>query len=423
MTRSREKRMRRWIVTTLLASSFGVATSSPVTAGVGRTPYDTSFDGDGRAVVGFPAEVASFAWATDVLVRPDGGVILGGTAWKDRRHSRFAVARLWPDGSPVRSFGGEGRITTRITKESGVTALLDWQPAFLAGGYTDTQCAVVKYSRRGRLDTTFGARGVARLGDGPCSMHDLVRDSADTFLVIGAIGQRPFVARRTRNGLPEPSFGVDGTWLATDAFPGEIRGVQLLTDGRVVVLGVSGAVGSLRVARYASDGHLDPTFAQAGVFQTTEPFDDASRAHVMVELPNGDMVIGGTASTGGDDTYFTLFKLDAAGGIDRSFGDNGWTVNYFGNYYSRINDLALLPDGRIIAVGDADDDTNWRWNPLVACYDQNGTLDRSFGDNGHLLVRFPSRRGGSANAVAVDSHRVFVAGDHAGKFAAIVVRP
>jgi hypothetical protein len=57
---------------------------------------------------------------------------------------------------------------------------------------------------------------------------------------------------------------VDETWLATDAFPGEIRGVHLLTDGRVVVLGVSGALGSFRVARYASDGHLDPTFAQGG---------------------------------------------------------------------------------------------------------------------------------------------------------------
>jgi uncharacterized delta-60 repeat protein len=59
---------------------------------------DPTFDGDGKLVLPFPAE------PSEVLVQPDGKIVVAGTdTFED-----FSVWRFHADGSPDRSFGGDG---------------------------------------------------------------------------------------------------------------------------------------------------------------------------------------------------------------------------------------------------------------------------------------------------------------------------
>jgi uncharacterized delta-60 repeat protein len=70
--------------------------------------------------------------------------------------------------------------------------------------------------------------------------------------------------------------------------------------------------------------------------------------------------------------------------LDKTFGTNGISVNLFGGS-SRFEDVAVQPDGKIIAVGANSANGNSQY--LAARFNEDGTLDGTFGSgNGHILL-------------------------------------
>ena len=137
---------------------FGVARYSS------EGTLDTSFSGDGRALVHFTWEWNS---ATGVAIQADGKIVVVGWEAESRGSFRFALARLNTDGTLDASFGGDGKVTTRFTtaggwdKPSGVVIQADGR-IVVVGTAGRTKFALARYNSDGTLDRTFGVNGKVR---------------------------------------------------------------------------------------------------------------------------------------------------------------------------------------------------------------------------------------------------------------------
>ena len=107
---------------------------------------------------------------------------------------------------------------------------------------------------------------------------------------------------------------------------------------------------------------------------------------------------------------FALTRHNSDGSLDTSFGTNGIAVTDFGGADDKAYDAALLPDGGIVAVGEADPAGFLKRDFGIVRYNPDGTPNTSFGTAGIVTTDI---RGDAdqAEAVAVQPDgKILVAG-------------
>jgi uncharacterized delta-60 repeat protein len=114
---------------------------------------------------------------------------------------------------------------------------------------------------------------------------------------------------------------------------------------------------------------------------------DESASAVAVQ-PDGKIVVAGRSDNGGkravrsgaplDD--FALVRYEADGRLDRSFGRGGIVVSSLADGELIAEDVALQPNGAIVAVGGGSGSF------VVARYRADGHLDGTFGDFGQVAT-------------------------------------
>ena len=127
-------------------------------------------------------------------------------------------------------------------------------------------------------------------------------------------------------------------------------------------------------AASAAPGDLDPTFGDSGV--AVVDLDGSEDVRAIAQRPDGRIVLGGTQSGGaGASPDGIVAQLGAdSGKLDPAYGlGPGWSRIDRGAADS-VSDLALQPDGRIVAVATSGDD-GFAARLLAA----EGTFDPSFG--------------------------------------------
>ncbi|MCV6608738.1 MAG: delta-60 repeat domain-containing protein [Campylobacterales bacterium] len=92
--------------------------------------------------------------------------------------------------------------------------------------------------------------------------------------------------------------------------------------------------------------------------------------------------------------FLVLGLYSAPGDIDISFGTSGFSDNFQDpNYqYTTYKDFAVQSDGKIVAVGKTYYTTQSNWNLLVSRFNPNGSVDTTFGTNGHIVDDFGSSK-------------------------------
>jgi uncharacterized delta-60 repeat protein len=162
------------------------------------------------------------------------------------------------------------------------------------------------------------------------------------------------LARFTRDGRLDASFGVDGR-VISDFGPSDfVHEMALMPNGSIVLVGATplGAAGSdFFVLRYLRSGELDGSFGDAGRVTTDIGYLD-SPFGVQVRA-NGTLVVAGhtrPAEPMVDD--FALAQYDRHGRLDTSFGTAGLVITDFGGSEGAWA-VAALPGGGIVAVGTA----------------------------------------------------------------------
>ena len=172
-------------------------------------------------------------------------------------------------------------------------------------------------------------------------------------------------------------------------------------------------------ASFAQTG-LDPTFGTGGKVATGFDNEDVQGNSVAVQR-DGKLVVAGTASDLWGNSDFALARYNSNGTLDPTFGTGGKVITDLGNY-DWVSALALQSDGKIIEAG-ATINSNWQPMFAVVRYNTNGTLDGNFGTGGKVTTDFGGPAQPFAAATQADG-KVLVAGfSHlAGGWAFAVVR-
>ncbi|MFI5529403.1 calcium-binding protein [Kitasatospora sp. NPDC051853] len=338
--------------------------------------------------------------ADDVALQPDGRIVVAGSSNGD-----FALARYNPDGALDPGFGTGGRVTTDIAGGADAASAVAVQPdgrivAIGTSEVPENGCCwftVVRYQADGRPDTTFGTGGtvVTDFGTGGADSGLAVALQSDGKIVgAGHRGGEFALARLNADGGLDTTFGTGGT-VAT-GFGTIAYGLAVQPDGRIVAAGYTGFTAfDFGLARYHANGSLDTTFGTGGTVVTD--FGGYETAYDVAVQPDGRIVAAGSGGAG-----FGLARYQANGTLDTTFGTGGKVLQGgSGTGYS----LALQPDGRLLVAGAAVGAGGSDF--VLARYAANGVLDPTFGTGGRAVTDF----GGHdvASGVALRSDGTIVA--------------
>lgn len=381
---------------------------------------DPSFDADGRVLT----DLDGFDRAFAVIAEPDGKLVAAGAAFVNGDDD-FSLARYNPDGRLDASFNGDGRVRTSFGSSSSDNIFaLERQPdgMLVAAGFStltgNGDFALARYTPDGELDTSFDIDGrlLTDFGGADAASAVVVQPNDGKIVAAGSsvFGNRSVfsLARYNPDGGLDAGFDIDGLRFFgfTDANTQSFA-LAVQPDGRLVAAGaVFNPIADFLLVRFNSDGTPDPSFGGGGF--RVEDFGGSDGANALVVQADGKIVAAGTSNDLGNGD-FALARFASDGSLDTSFGVNGHVLVDFGGS-DVVSALVMQPDGRILAAGFSIIGTDI--DLAVARFENDGSLDTSFGSGGLLRTSFgaPSLDGAFALALQPDGKVVAAGTSNAG---------
>jgi uncharacterized delta-60 repeat protein len=221
---------------------------------------------------------------------------------------------------------------------------------------------LARYLDNGTLDPSFGTGGLVIADFGyaivPGYVTAVMLDATGRIVVGG-----PILARFLPDGTPDLTFGTSG-WSAVDlpaGRSGQITAATLDATDRILVAGeinneIYGSRLDFALARYSRDGTLDPTFGVDGWAATDflGGYGHDDYASAVVVDPRGRIVVSGYSYPASGSDFAVARYLDN-GTLDPEFGLCGKVVTHFGSgsgNYDVAWDAALDAMGRVVVVGE-----------------------------------------------------------------------
>jgi uncharacterized delta-60 repeat protein len=268
-------------------------------------------------------------------------------------------------------------------------------------------------ARPGDLDSRFGVGGRTVTAFGTVSVANAVAGQPDgKIIAVGRSGDARTgdiaLARYNADGSADATFGTRGTVVTPFTVLEDLaRAVVVQPDGKIVVAGFAGSevIGDFALARYDSNGTLDPTFGSGGKVTTDLSGGLADGIRAIAALPGGTLLAAGAASVN-----MGLARYSADGALDRSFGTGGKEVVHIGLTGAHAFSIVSLPDERFLIAGNVVDDLT-RSDFLLARFNADGTLDPTFGTRGVTTTDFTGIDDVAFAVTLQDDGRIVVAGD------------
>jgi len=255
--------------------------------------------------------------ASALVLQPDGKLLAAGGATVREGasiYSGFGLARYNPDGSLDPSFGTGGRVFTRVPGGSGFIHALALQPdgKLVAAGSASvgpgqSAFALLRYHPDGSLDTGFATGGLAttHFGTGFDGAYALVIEPDGKLTAAGrahTAGAWQFaLARYLPSGVLDPAFGSGGRVVTFFGAESAAHALVRQSDGKLVAAGRAGPLGGgqdFALARYTSEGVLDPTFGMGGTLRT-DFVGSGDWAYALALQHDGKLVAAGYSYRGG----------------------------------------------------------------------------------------------------------------------------
>jgi uncharacterized delta-60 repeat protein len=296
--------------------------------------------------------------AVGVVLQADGKIVVVGTFSGTTGGGQIGLVRYTRDGSLDASFGTGGKVLTNpfgsndqpqphaiALQEDGKIVVAGY--LYYAGDTNTPVMLMLRYNPDGSLDTGFGVGGkVVNAGSMGARAIALQED--------GKIVAASFdgLWRFNRNGSLDTTFGSGGEAVASV----NGAGVAIQKDGKIIVST------NKALWRVNSDGSPDITFGPGGEVNCFEyPGSLALQQDGMIMVA--------------DDIYPKMARYRSDGSLDPSFGTGGIA-------YLRISKgtILLLDDGKFVVAG------YWNKKMTAARYNSDGSPDNANGANSGMAT-------------------------------------
>ena len=287
---------------------------------------DATFGTGGKVVTALGSDVDT---AYAIALQPDGKLVVAGDSNRGASQTGldFALVRYTASGALDAAFGTGGIVITSIQTGAGrdsiyALALQDVSGEtciVAAGGEGDF--SIARYRATGALDTTFGSGGKVAgvFGSAIGAARAITVTPTGNLAVAGHSNHDVALVQLTETGGLDPHFGSAGkviTKLSTTNWD-EAQALALDTAGKLVVAGWlyegGSSAGNFALARYLTDGTLDPSFGSGGIV-TTPVADGAKPDQAMAvalqsddRVPTHRVIAAGYASTSNSDFAVTRY--------------------------------------------------------------------------------------------------------------------
>jgi uncharacterized delta-60 repeat protein len=187
-------------------------------------------------------------------------------------------------------------------------------------------------------------------------------------------------------GELDMSFDDEGN-VFSDIPNSEGRKVVVQSDGKILVVGTADNASKLEIvlARYLANGAPDPSFGVNGIVKGGADWSGVNPESVAIQ-GDGKIVISGWNGTGSGGSL-VLVRYNNNGTLDASFGQGGIAIPVISTSVDRGNSVAILKDGKILVGGSTYGFGMWH-DFLLARFTPTGDLDRSFGKGGFVATDF-----------------------------------
>lgn len=389
---------RQSIVLSAVVAVLASTALVPTTAFAAPGDLDPGFSRDGKVLS--PRDFGS-ASAIEVAALDDGGWVVAGTRYPTEPgspdpESGVFVTAYRQNGKLDRSFGSGGSVTGMFGQGAGarnVEVQSDGKIVVAASKYlggSDFAPALARLSSDGSFDQSFGSAGTVVTEAIPGSSDrlgysgDAVIDASGRIVLGGATAASgAFVARYLTDGTLDPAFSGDGIAVVAPDARATFRSVSVLPDGRLLAAGDAASL-EVVLARYLPDGQLDTGFSDDGIATSPSPTFPGRSMRRSQLAGDGTVWIAGTSGTGGlkPSSFATLYRFSSDGALDNAFSQDGFAP--VPDSFDAPFDLGLAvqPDGLPLVSTTTGSDF------LVSRFALGGDLDLSFSHNGSVTTDF-----------------------------------
>ncbi len=274
----------------------------------------------------------------------------------------FSLARYNQNGTLDKSFNSDGIVSTQIgSSDDQATAIaLQEDGKIVVAGYTsngeDTDFALARYNQDGSLDMDFGLGGIVVLpiGMGNDRANALAIQEDGKIVVAGSAGgtsgEVAVLARIKTTGSIDMSFGHDGLVFAKSDEPTAARDLFIQKDDSILVTGSSrNQEGTtLFLMRFLGNGASDQSFGTDGSSNTANVYLTETEGTALLVQENGSILVAGSAGTG-DKRDIALFRFNAQGNYDPSFGTRGMVTRDIHGEADGAYDIVAVEDSVMVA--------------------------------------------------------------------------
>lgn len=181
-------------------------------------------------------------------------------------------------------------------------------------------------------------------------------------------------------GLLDKTFGCIGRVITAEGIDTRVYDAAIQTDGKILVAAANlpnyDKDENFLLRRYNSDGTEDKTFGKDGkvIADRERGWQQLTIYHVTIAIQNDEKIV-----IAGED--FAVFRYNINGTLDSSFKASKHIFTYS---IAKANDIVIQPDGKVVVVGSKSPFA--LGGMAIVRYNTDGSLDKSFGENGIALI-------------------------------------
>lgn len=215
----------------------------------------------------------------------------------------------------------------------------------------------------------------------------------------------PVIYRYNPDGTIDTSFGMAGE-VTIPTLGGMLFKVVLDSGNNIFVVGANG------IAKYDTTGQPVSAFGNNGIIKSANYINPFFHIYSLEFTLNNKIIVAGVRENTSSPQHFDMavYGYNQNGSIDTSFGTNGVAIAEFGTYVSKPFDMIQQTDGKILLAGFVEDENNWENHRLGALtrLNANGTIDSSFGSNGWVVYNSPYSQDARFTRVQLQSNGAIV---------------